>query len=86
MTIHKISSKTLMYFKILCMWPNLEELLLGVEEKAAPGPSTMPCGRHIMPCREDEKSNSIFDNWKDHFVMINFTVDKRSLQTIDASK
>ena len=75
-----------MYFKILGIWPNLEELLLGVEEKAAPGPSTMPCGRHIMPCREVEKSNSIVEVRKDHFVMINFTVDKRSLQTIDASK
>ena len=54
------------------MWPNLEELLLGVEEKAAPGPSTMPCGRQIMPCREVEKSNSIFEDCKDQFVMINF--------------
>ena len=63
-----------MYFKILGIWPNLEELLLGVEEKAAPGPSTMPCGRHIMPCREDEKSNSIFEDGKDYFVIINFAV------------
>ena len=57
-----------------------------MEEKAAPGPSTMPCGRHIMPCREVERSNILFEERKDHSVIINFTVEKRSLQSIDASK
>ena len=31
--------KRFMYLMVLYIWPNLEELLYVVEEKAAPGPS-----------------------------------------------